>query len=189
MSRTTLLVDLDGTLTDNFTGISRSIRHAFVDLGLHRLEANVQPANLRSLALAERAGFVREGYSRRYLRFAGVVGQPHVRGFHVRFSGRIRSGPEAPWMPFTGEQHSFTDPPSRFFWMRATRAGLPVDGLHAYGEEGASMRVRLLSLFPVAGASGPGFTRTETVTLLNDMCIMAPAALLDAAIRCALSDG
>ena len=120
---------------------------------------------------------------RRYLRFAGVVGQPRVRGFHVRFSGRIRSGPEAPWMPFTGEQHSFTDPPSRFFWMRATRAGLPVDGLHAYGEEGASMRVRLLSLLPVAGASGPGFTRTETVTLLNDMCIMAPAALLDAAIR------
>ena len=119
----------------------------------------------------------------RYLRFAGVVGQPRPRGFRVRFSGRIRGGPEAPWMPFTGEQHSFTDPPSRLFWMRATRGGLPIDGLHAYGEEGASMRVRLLSLFPVAGAAGPGFTRTETVTLLNDLCIMAPAALLDAGVQ------
>lgn len=33
MSRTTLLVDLDGTLTDNFAGISRSIRHALDRLG------------------------------------------------------------------------------------------------------------------------------------------------------------
>jgi phosphoglycolate phosphatase len=34
MPRTrTLLVDLDGTLTDNFTGISRSIRHALTALG------------------------------------------------------------------------------------------------------------------------------------------------------------
>ena len=30
----TLLVDLDGTLTDNFAGISRSIRHALTALGL-----------------------------------------------------------------------------------------------------------------------------------------------------------
>jgi len=33
MTRTTLLVDLDGTLTDNFAGISRSIRHALARLG------------------------------------------------------------------------------------------------------------------------------------------------------------
>jgi hypothetical protein len=45
------------------------------------------------------------------------------------------------------------------------------------------MRVKLLSLFPVAHAAGPAFTRTETVTLFNDRCIMAPATLVDPAIR------
>ena len=44
------------------------LRYAFEHLKLHRLEANIQPGNLASLALVKRAGFVREGYSRRYLR-------------------------------------------------------------------------------------------------------------------------
>jgi ribosomal-protein-alanine N-acetyltransferase len=43
----------------------------FRELALHRVEANVQPANERSVALVERAGFVREGYSRRYVKIAG----------------------------------------------------------------------------------------------------------------------
>ena len=44
---------------------------AFDELGLHRVEANVQPVNARSLALVERAGFSREGYSRRYVKVGG----------------------------------------------------------------------------------------------------------------------
>ena len=44
------------------------LRYAFVDLKLHRLEANIQPGNTASIALVKRAGFVREGYSRRYLK-------------------------------------------------------------------------------------------------------------------------
>lgn len=47
------------------------LRHAFERLRLHRIEANVQPENSPSLALVKRAGFIREGYSRRYLKVCG----------------------------------------------------------------------------------------------------------------------
>lgn len=47
------------------------LRYAFEHLKLHRLEANIQPVNVASIALVKRAGFVLEGYSRRYLKICG----------------------------------------------------------------------------------------------------------------------
>src|SRR6267378_2539273 len=44
-------------------GLQLSIDAAFQDDGLHRLEANIQPDNVRSLDLVRSLGFRREGYS------------------------------------------------------------------------------------------------------------------------------
>lgn len=44
---------------------------AFEDLYLHRLEANIQPGNLSSIALVKRLGFVKEGFSEKYLKVDG----------------------------------------------------------------------------------------------------------------------
>lgn len=40
-------------------------------LHLHRLEANIQPSNYRSINLVKRLGFVKEGYSKDYLKING----------------------------------------------------------------------------------------------------------------------
>ncbi len=52
-------------------GIQLVIRRAFLDLRLHRIEANIQPGNRASIALARGAGFRREGFSPRYLKIDG----------------------------------------------------------------------------------------------------------------------
>lgn len=52
-------------------GLRLVIQRAFRKYGLHRLEANIQPDNVRSIALVQGLGFRREGYSPRYLKIAG----------------------------------------------------------------------------------------------------------------------
>lgn len=155
-------------------------------------------AEYRRLSRAALAGGARESARRivteadlaglpdrvqRYLRFVGVVGRPLPRAFRVQFSGRIRGDANAPWMPFTGEQTSVVSPGTRLFLLRASRSGVPFDALHTYARDAARMRVRVMSLVSVVDASGEAFSKTETVTLFNDLCIMAPAALIDPSIR------
>ena len=50
---------------------SDEIASAFRSLKLHRLEANIQPANAASIALVRACGFSKEGYSPRYLKIGG----------------------------------------------------------------------------------------------------------------------
>ena len=52
-------------------GMALVLHEAFVAQGLHRVEANIQPGNIASIALARRSGFTREGFSPGYLHVAG----------------------------------------------------------------------------------------------------------------------
>ena len=47
------------------------LKHAFSNLKLHRVEANVQPHNTLSINVLKRCGFMKEGFSRNYLKISG----------------------------------------------------------------------------------------------------------------------
>ncbi len=164
--------------------------HAFAAEGPFSLRAGYRRAVERRLPAPAAAGRVTEAdldplpeQLRRYLRLSGALGRPRVRSFSVETRGRIRGSASEPWMSFTSMQWNFVAEPSRFFLMRARRGRLPVDVFHAFQHGSASMRVRLLSLVPMVSQSGAELTRSETVTLFNDMCVFAPAALIDAPVR------
>ena len=58
------------------------LKFCFDELRLHRVEAACIPGNDRSLGLLEKAGFVREGYAKRYLMIDGRW-QDHVLLSHM----------------------------------------------------------------------------------------------------------
>lgn len=120
----------------------------------------------------------------RYVRRSGAVGLPRIRDFYAELHGRIRSGPSEPWMTFTGRQlNTYGDTAQRLFYLDATMHGLPVTVFHVFDDQGASMRGKVLSLVPILDAAGPEMDRGETVTLLNDLVLFAPGALVDAPVQ------
>jgi ribosomal-protein-alanine N-acetyltransferase len=53
-----------GLMTES---VRAATKYAFDEIGLHRVEAAIQPGNLRSIALVRRLGFQNEGFSPKYL--------------------------------------------------------------------------------------------------------------------------
>jgi hypothetical protein len=102
--------------------------------------------------------------------------------------GRIRSGRAARWIPLTAEQYNVVDPPSRLFYLNGSMFLVPVQGYHRFVGPSATMRVKAAALFPVVEASGREMDEGETVTMFNDLCVMAPAALVGAPVVWELVD-
>lgn len=114
----------------------------------------------------------------RYLRYAGVVNKPKVKNVRIVFEGEMRDKGKD-YFPFTSEQYNFFDEPTRLFFMKGKMFGLTVPGYHKYSNAIATMDIRIFGLFPVVRLAGDIMNKTETVTLFNDMCLLAPATLID----------
>lgn len=114
----------------------------------------------------------------RYLKYAGVLHQPKVRNARIVFDGEMR-GKGKEYFPFTSVQYNFFDDPARLFFMQATMSGLLVYGYHRYAAGTATMTIKLFGIYPVLYQKGDTMNMAETVTLFNDMCLLAPATLID----------
>ena len=70
-------------------GLTRLIDYAFSTMGLHRLEANIQPDNLRSRELVRRCGFEYEGLSKNFL-FLDGAWRDHQRWCVIDSRAKLR---------------------------------------------------------------------------------------------------
>ena len=116
---------------------------------------------------------------RRYIALTGAIGRPVVTEVTLKFEATLYDAPGATGMTGPVMQYDRFDLPRRLFLMTTRMNGLPVAVLHDFDTDRATMRVRLAGLVNVVDAGGPELTRTETVTILNDLCCLAPSRLID----------
>jgi hypothetical protein len=112
----------------------------------------------------------------KYIRYAGAI------NMKVVFDGEMRDKGKD-FFKFISVQYNFFDDPTRLFFMKAKMYGAPVPGYHCYQNATATMQIKLLGLFNVVNIKGTEMNKAETVTLFNDMCLMAPATLIDKRIE------
>jgi hypothetical protein len=116
---------------------------------------------------------------RRYVERSGAIGRPRPQNMRVVLDADMYRGPGQAPMRATSIQHTFFDRPARLFLMKARMLGLPVRALHIYRQEQATFTVRVASLVNMVDLRGDEISAAETVTVLNDLCLMAPGALVD----------
>jgi hypothetical protein len=118
----------------------------------------------------------------RYIRRSGAVGRPRPWNVRLEFEALMWRAPGQPPMRATSVQYNFFDRPTRLFLMKARMFGLPVRALHVYRREQATFTVRVASLKNIVDQRGAEISRAETVTVLNDMSVFSPGALLDSGL-------
>lgn len=115
----------------------------------------------------------------KYIRYTGAVGTVKIQNIRIIFDAHMfRKQGDAP-MDASSVQYNFFRSPARIFFMKANRLYVPFRVLHTYRNQEASMVVRVASLFNAVDIGGEELTTAETVTILNDMCVFAPATLVD----------
>lgn len=119
----------------------------------------------------------------KYLRYTGSIGKEKIQNFRLEFYAEMRKTNESAPMKSDTIQYNFYTNPARHFYLETSMFLIPARVLHSYSKEKASMQVRIANLFNITNISGEELSKTETLTLLNDLCFFAPAALIDKRIQ------
>ena len=118
----------------------------------------------------------------RYFSFALTPGQSLIRHARVQWSGEFRLSPEAPWKPFTAQQHFTLDPPG-FMWDASIRMA-PLVSVRVRDEyvagEGA-MLGKIAAVVPVANQRGTPEMAAGALSRYLGEAVWFPTALLPSA--------
>jgi hypothetical protein len=119
----------------------------------------------------------------KYIRYANAIGKEKVRNFTVAFEGEFRLDPKKGWAKMKAQQYTDLTDTTRLYYMDMKMFGLPVYGLHRYIDGKATMLAKVAGLIKVVDGSGSEMNEGETVTIFNDMCMLAPGSLIDERIE------
>lgn len=119
----------------------------------------------------------------KYLIYTGALGKEKVKNMRVVMEGEFKTDPKRGWSRIKTYQYNFFEQPTRIYFLKMRMFGLPVIGLHSYSNATASMLIKLGGLVTVADGKGQEMNQGETVTVFNDMCLLAPASLIDDRIK------
>lgn len=162
--------------TSPHSGSGRSLRTRFDQVVAAEFAA--QPMSSEAATLTADDLVALPGPVRRYIERSGAVGRPRPQNMRVTMDATMYRKPGQP-MRARSVQYNFFAHPGRLFLMDARMFGLPVRALHVYREEAATFTVRIASTVTMVDLRGDEISAAETVTVLNDMCLMAPGALID----------
>ncbi|MFZ1286065.1 MAG: DUF6544 family protein [Candidatus Phosphoribacter sp.] len=116
---------------------------------------------------------------RRYVERSGALGRPRPQNMRVALDANMYRKPGQAPIKARTVQYNFFGRPARLFLMEARMFGIPVRALHIYRQERAAFTVRIASSVNMVDQHGGQISAAETVTVLNDLCLMAPGALVD----------
>ena len=156
-------------------GTGRSLRARYDQVVAAEFAAQPLTPDAATLTAADLLGL--PDPVRRYIQRSGAVGRPRPQNMRVVMDATMYRKPGAADAARGPCSTRFFGRPTRLFLMEARMFGLPVRALHVYRQETATFTVRVASTVNMVDLRGEEISATETVTVLNDMCLMAPGAL------------
>lgn len=123
------------------------------------------------------------GPVQKYIRYSNSIGKQKVSNFRVVFEGEFRTDPKKDWGKMNAVQFTDLTDTTRLYYLQLKMFGLTVTGLHKYADTKATMLAKVAGIITVVDGKGPEMNYGETVTVFNDMAMLAPGSLTDKRIE------
>lgn len=121
---------------------------------------------------------------KQWLRRSGVIGQARIHRVKLIQSGRMRTAPDKPWLPFDAVHYANVDRPG-FVWKARVKVapGIHMLGLDRYYQGHGFMNIKLLGIIPLVNAKpGPEMDKSTLLRYLAEL-IWYPTAALNSYIQ------